>query len=186
MQFPLVRLPAAVRGRLLTVSLVATLGLWGVSLAAGAPLMTAEAPAGIVSFELAGTLEQAEAMLNSWDDYREKLAAFLLGFDYLFLVAYATFFALACLTAGEAARAAGSRLAALAIPLAWGQWLAAGLDALENFALLWVVFDSTWSGWPPLAWFAASLKFALIGIALIYTIWGMGLRTMEDFLGRSV
>lgn len=186
MQFPLERLPAKVRGRLLTVSLVATLGLWGISLAAGAPLITAEAPAGMISFELAGTLEQAEAILDSWDEYKEKIAAFLLGIDYVFLLAYSTFFALACMTAGDAARIAGSRLYALAIPLAWGQWLAAGLDAVENVALLAALFGSLWAGWPPVAWFAASLKFALIGIALIYTIWGMGLRTMEDFLGRSV
>ena len=186
MQYPLARLPSAVRGRLLTVFLVGTLGLWGISLLAGAPLTTPQAPAGIVSFELAGTMEHARAIMASWGERQRLLAAFGLGLDYLFLITYSTFFGLACLSAGEAARAAGSRLAPLAVPLAWGQWLAAALDAVENSALISLVLGSTWATWPPVAWFCASFKFALIVTALIYIIWGTGLRTMEEFLGRRL
>jgi hypothetical protein len=50
----------------------------------GKPLMTPEAPAGIVSFELAGTNAQAQLILDL--DMRAKLFAALMGFDYLYML----------------------------------------------------------------------------------------------------
>lgn len=185
MQYPLARLSVAARGRLLTIFLVGTLALWAISWLTGASLTTDAAPAGIISFELAGTVEHAEAIMQSWEMREHVLAAFGLGLDYLFLIAYSTFFGLACLAAGDAARAGGSKMSILAIPLAWGQWVAGGLDAVENVALISLLTGSNWPSWPPLAWFCSSFKFALIGAALIYIVWGAGLRTLADFLTRD-
>ncbi|HWI52566.1 MAG TPA: hypothetical protein VNT01_10550 [Symbiobacteriaceae bacterium] len=185
MQYPLARLSGTIRGRLLTIFLVGTLALWAVSWLMGAHLTTNAAPAGIISFELAGSLDHAQAIMRSWDMREHIMAAFGLGLDYLFLIAYSTFFGLACLSAGDAAKAVGSHMSVLAIPLAWGQWLAAGLDAVENVALVSLLLGSTWPTWPPVAWFCSSFKFALIGAALIYIVWGAGLRTLEDFLTRD-
>lgn len=53
------------------------------------PLCTAEAPWGIVSLELAWSSAGAGRILDSWDDNARLHAAFSLGFDYLFLCAYA-------------------------------------------------------------------------------------------------
>jgi hypothetical protein len=178
------RLPAHARGRLLTLFLVATFAVWGVSLLVNAPLTTRMAPSGIVSFEIAGTLERAHAILQSWGERERLLAAFGLGLDYLFLCTYSTFFALACYSAGEAARAVGSRMASLSGPLAWAQWIAAGFDAVENMALLFLLLGETSQFWPALASWCASVKFALIGAGLIFIIWGTGLRTLEELLGR--
>lgn len=185
MQYPLARFPAQLRGHLLTLFLIGTLALWAVSFIAGNHLATAEAPAGIISLEMAGTADRVDAILESWGARERLLAAFSLGLDYLFLVTYSTFFGLACISAGEAARTAGSRLAALADLLAWGQWLAATLDATENVALLYELLGSLWPAWPLIAFYCSSFKFALIGAGLIYVIWGIGLRTMEDFLNHS-
>ena len=56
------------------------------------PLITPEAPNGIISFELAKTLEQSQAMLSSWDNNAKINAGISLGIDYLFLFFYADFF----------------------------------------------------------------------------------------------
>jgi hypothetical protein len=181
------RLQAHTRGRLLTLFLVATFAIWGVSLLVNAPLTTRTAPSGIVSFEVAGTLDRASAILQSWGERQRLLAAFGLGLDYLFLCTYSTFFALACYSAGEAARAVGSRMASLSTPLAWGQWVAALFDAVENAALLLLLLGEAARPYlAEIASFCASVKFALIGAGLIFIIWGTGLRTLEELLGRRI
>lgn len=186
MSSPLERLPAPLRGRLLTLLLLGTFLVWGVSLLLNAPLTTREAPSGVISLEVAGTLDRARAILQSWDGRQQIFAAFALGLDYLFLFLYGNFFALACIYAGEAARTAGSRLASLAVPLSWGQWAAAGFDMIENALLLSLLLGSEVALWPELASLLASCKFALIGAGLIFIMWGTGLRTMEELLeGRS-
>jgi hypothetical protein len=64
---PLHRLSASTQKRALPPLIIATLALTAVLQVIGRPLQTAAAPLGIVSFELAGTLAAAQAMLASWD-----------------------------------------------------------------------------------------------------------------------
>ena len=53
---------------------------------------------GIVSFECAKTLDQSLQILQSWEEADVIIyAALSLGIDYLFLVAYGSFFALSVL-----------------------------------------------------------------------------------------
>lgn len=54
----------------------------------GGPLNIPAAPAGIISFEFAGSSAVATEMMDSWGEHGRALAAVSLGIDYLFLVAY--------------------------------------------------------------------------------------------------
>lgn len=140
----------------------------------GKPLVTAQAPYGIVSFELAGTPAQAQLILDSWDARAKQYAAFGLGFDYLFMLAYSAAIGLGCLLAAGVIRGRGWPLASLGVLLAWGMWLAALLDAVENFALLQLLLAGTSNGgWPAVARLCAVLKFGLIFLGLVYVMYGL-------------
>jgi hypothetical protein len=135
----------------------------------GAPLQTADAPAGIVSYEFSGNSEGANTILNSWDNRARQYAALNLGLDYLFMPAYSTAIALAAIWVGQAI---GGRSQSFAVWLAWGQWLAALLDATENVALLKMLLDTTAAPWPQLAYWCAAVKFALIFLGLLFVLAG--------------
>ncbi|OGO35210.1 MAG: hypothetical protein A2W35_10910 [Chloroflexi bacterium RBG_16_57_11] len=140
----------------------------------GKPLITPEAPAGIVSFELAGTISQAQIILDSWDGQAKLFAAFSLGFDYLYMVAYAVAIGLGCVLASLVIGERGWPFGGLGAPLAVCLWVAAGFDALENLALSVVLLGgATAEAWPALARICALVKFSLILIGLVYLIYGL-------------
>jgi len=152
--------------------LVLTLLLMIVLNVVGAPLSTDAATNGIVSFELAGSVSQAHRIIDSWDNATRIRAAFSLGLDFLFLVAYSTTIALACAWAAGVIRARGWPLASAGILLAWGQWLAALLDAVENTALVIILFGSVTEPWPQIARWCAVFKFVLVLSGLVYAAFG--------------
>lgn len=168
MTHPLTQLSRPARARMLTWTVLLTIALMAALQRVGAPLENHAAPFGIVSFELAKTVFAAGGILASWDETARLYAAFGLGLDYLFLIAYSTSLALGCLWAGEVLGVRGNGLAQLAPWLAWGQWLAALLDALENAALLVVLIGPAASPWPWIAWACAVPKFVLIAAGLLY------------------
>jgi hypothetical protein len=119
----------------------------------GAPLTTASAPRGIVSFEFAGSLES---------------------------VLYSTTIGLACLWSGGILAARKWSLAALGEPLAWGQWFAALLDIVENIALMVVLVTFVQAGHihdlvPRITQIVAGIKFTLVFLGLTYTFLGVNL-----------
>ena len=115
------------------------------------PLRTAAAPYGIVSFELAGDVSTAHAILDSWDGRARSAAGVGLGLDYLFLALYSTTLALACRRIAHRFVLRGSALAAVGHALAWGQWAAAACDGAENFALIRMLLDGAHAPWPSVA-----------------------------------
>ena len=140
-----------------------------------APLKTTAAPAGIVSYELAGTAPAAQAILQSWDAQARVYAGVSLGLDYLFIPAYATAIGLGCVIVARGLRL-GIRARRVGRLLAWGMVLAALADALENGALLRLLLSAEASApWPSVARAAALTKFALLGAGLVYA-GGVGLR----------
>jgi hypothetical protein len=159
--------------RLFVALLVLTLGVAGALRSLDDALRTADAPNGIVSFELAGSAERAGRILASWNEDARVRAAFGLGLDFLFLVLYSTTIAWACLWAAKQLRGAGP-LAALGVPLAWGQWCAALLDAVENVALWALLVGPVTAPWPRLAQVCAIPKFALVFAGLLYAAIGAG------------
>ena len=64
--------------------------------AVDAPLKTTAAPQGIVSYELAGNVVEAQRILDSWNPTARLYAAFSLGLDTLYMPAYAIAIGLAC------------------------------------------------------------------------------------------
>lgn len=170
MRHPLAAVPDGRRRGVFLAVLATTLAVMGVMGALDGPLRTSAAPQGMVSLELAGDAARAERILDSWGARGRRMAALSLGLDVLFLVLYATANALACLWAGRVL--APRALARLATPLAWGQWLAGGLDAVENAALAVVLVDGPEGPWPALARAAAVPKFALVAMGLLYAALG--------------
>ncbi len=136
------------------------------------PLRTPAAPWGIVSFELAGSMDKAQAMIDSWDEHARLSAAFGLGLDYLFMVLYATTIALACLWSAQVYGELGWWLVDLGGLLAWGVWLAALLDGIENISLWQLLKGPVSDPWPSIARWCASIKFVLIAFSMIYGIAG--------------
>ncbi len=114
----------------------------------GRPLQTAAAPQGIVSYELAGDPATTQAILDSWGPNARVHAGFSLGLDTLFMPLYAATIALSCLWGAGAFRRRRWPLVALGRPLAWGVWLAALCDVVENIALWRLLVGPVAVPWP--------------------------------------
>jgi hypothetical protein len=133
------------------------------------PLTTPVAPQGIVSLELAGTEANARTIIQSWDAAAREHAVFSVWLDYLFLLTYSTAISLGCLWAASQVRER-RWLASVGLYLAWLQWLAALLDAIENVGLLNMLGGRTAQPWPLIAQWFAIPKFLLIALGLIYAL----------------
>lgn len=121
----------------------------------------------IIKFEL-----NARQVIESWDSIDKMWAAFSLGLDFLFLVIYSTTLSLACLWVANRLQNSDLILANIGFLLAWGQWLAALLDVIENIALLKILFNPVTTALTQTAkWFAIG-KFFLIILGLVYVIVG--------------
>jgi hypothetical protein len=149
-----------------------TIALMAVFLVTGAPLTTDAAPYGVVSFEVAGSVENARTIIESWDANAQLRAAFGLGLDYLFMVAYASTIAFGCGIAANQLRKQEWPLAKWGSLLAWGVIMAALLDAIENIALTILLWGNLSSPWPEIARWCAIFKFSLIFIGIVYVIYG--------------
>jgi hypothetical protein len=179
MRHPLEALQGAARRRTFLALLALDLVLAGALGAVDRSLRTEGAPSGIVSFELAGSSSSARRVVESWDADARVQAGFSLGLDYLFLVVYSTTIALACLWVADTLRPRHGRAASLGVWLAWGQWAAAALDAVENAALLATLLGPTDRPWPELARACALPKFALVLTGLTFTALGGALAAIR-------
>lgn len=72
----------------LRTTLIAALMLLVTLVLVNQPLQTGSAPQGIVSFQMAGTADQAHAILRSWRSSGEVWAQVSLWLDFLFIPAY--------------------------------------------------------------------------------------------------
>jgi hypothetical protein len=169
MHHPLDFIPGATQKKVFFALLALTLGLFGVFRWLDAPLRTPAAPNGIVSFELAGTPEQAESIIQSWDARARLFAAFGLGLDYVFMPAYALTISLGVLMA---LRKHSGVFSGIGIYVGWGALLAALLDAIENIALWRLLAGISTPFCPRVAAVAATIKFALIMLGLLFALAG--------------
>jgi hypothetical protein len=159
-------IPERVRPRFFAVALLLTLAVLVALQRLGAPLRTAAAASGIVSFELAGTLSAAQEILRSWGVQGEKSAGINLGLDYLFLFAYAASIGLACILVADKFRG-DSPIRVVGVLLSWALIVAATLDGIENYALISLLLGSINAALPALARSAALVKFALVFLGLM-------------------
>ena len=114
---------------------------------------------GIVSFELARTLERSDAILRSWSPDARATALLIQGFDYLYLLLYPAWLSLA---AGRLGVRLGGAWRPAGAVTAWLVLLAAPLDAVENYALIEQLLHGADAWHAGLAWGCAVPKFALI------------------------
>jgi hypothetical protein len=168
---PFQQIPAQNRRPIFLVSLITTLLIMFILNVLGAPLQTEQTPAAIVSYEFAGDVPTAQAMLDAWDGRAKIYAGFNLGFDYLFMAAYSTTIALGMVWTADALQLKGTTLSAVLL-LAWSQWPAALLDAVENAALLVMLFNQPADPWPQIAFWCAAFKFALVLAGIFVTLAG--------------
>jgi hypothetical protein len=169
MSHPLDFIPSPSRKKIFLSLLALTLVLVGAFRFLDAPLRNPVSPSGIVSFELAGTVEKANTIMESWDSRAQLFAAFGLGFDYLFLVVYGLTISLGVLMA---ASKHGGKFEKAGAYVGWGVLAASLFDALENLAL-WRLL----SGWaaphcPAVAAISAKVKFFLLALGLGFAFVG--------------
>ena len=169
MLHPLDFLPNKNRKPIFWAFLVWTLILFAVFRPLGAPLTNSAAPSGIVSFELARTPVNAQAMIDSWDARGQLYAAFGLGFDFLFMPVYALALCLGSLLA--AGRHPGP-FAKLGAWIGWGAFTAAIFDAVENIGLWNSLLGHAQSAWPAVSFWCACFKFGLIILGIFYGLVG--------------
>jgi len=150
-----------------------------------APLKTAAALAGIISYEFARDLEGARRILDSWGPEARVYAGLSLGLDYLFMLSYAGALGLGCVLVARRLGRWSRGLAALGVVLSWGQWLAALLDATENYALIRLLLGSARALWPALASGCALTKFLLVGAGILFIGVGGILSLLRRGTGRS-
>jgi len=176
MHHPLENIRSSVRDRMIIPLIGLSLLLFMALNLAGQPLVTPAAPFGIVSFELARNVTQAQTILNSWDEAAQLRAAFSLGLDYLFIPLYAITLTLTCLWAvrfQRERRRFPTWLVTIGLPgviLAWTQSLAAGLDIIENIALARMLFSVVTPPWPQIASLCATIKFSLVATGIVYSL----------------
>jgi hypothetical protein len=138
--------------------------------------MKAAGGPGIVPFEVAGNQERAREILAQWGPEGRSAARASLVIDYPFLLAYASFYALACTAlAGALGRRGFGWLSSVGMRLAWGALAAGAFDAVENAALLGVLAtDGSGALAATARWFAVG-KFTLTTLVILYVLGGLGL-----------
>lgn len=176
MTHPLERIKPERRGYYFYPLLAATVLIMLAMNLIGLPLNTPSAPSGIVSFEVAATPSRAQVILDSWGEAARVRAAFIQGLDFLFPWVYSTAIGLGCILAGGVLRHRNWPLAGLGGWLAWGLWLGALFDYIENIALVALLLGPVVSPWPQIAWVCAVVKFAMIFLGLAYALFGLAAR----------
>ena len=121
----------------------------------------------IVDFEFSRSVERANVILKAWNEVAKIQAGFSLGLDFLYIPIYSTTIALACVWAAN--KLGGNPVwHNVGMLFAWGQWLAALLDCVENYALLMMLQGTVADPYPALAALCATIKFSLILLGLAF------------------
>ncbi|WP_337171661.1 hypothetical protein [Gemmatimonas aurantiaca] len=142
----------------------------------GAPLKLPEAPAGIVSFELAFSAARATHIVDAWRGQNLlETARVHLGIDVAFLLVYPwCFFTGIRLLQTVEQRHGPSRFCDLGHVLAWLVLLCTPLDGLENLLLWQTITSGATPARALLAGTAATFKFLLVVAALLWCLTAVG------------
>lgn len=128
----------------------------------GGPLKTDAAPSGIVSFELAGKLSLAQAMVQSWGQLGQVYAGLNLGFDFVYIITYVIAIGLGCVIVARRV------FPSIGIILAWAMFAAGLFDCIENYNLIQILLGLGQETNAMLAQWCAMVKFTIIGLGLAY------------------
>jgi hypothetical protein len=147
------------------------------------PLKNEVAPKGIVSFELAGSLQNSIDVLNSWDANAKLYAGLSLGFDYLFMLMYSLL--LFVLIKYVTSKFTKKSVVKFGNFLAIAMLLAGIFDAIENYSLIQLYLGNLEQIFSTVAYYSANLKFSLIGIGLLYIIIGYSYFSRIKFMKKK-
>ncbi len=126
----------------------------------------------MLAFEL--NAGRAPEIFESWDEATKATLRTALLWDYLFIFIYPAALATSCFIAGRFLESKNF------LPIKYGliimclQFVAAMLDAAENFALLKVLRGPIESPWPQTAKWCATFKFGFIIVGIAYVTLGIG------------
>jgi len=140
---------------------------------------------GILTFELTGGQDRADEILAEWGEDGRDAARESLWIDFGFLLSYGAFLTLALIATRDLARDRGwRRLASIGgVVVSFGA-LGAAFDALENTYLL-LTLDGAGAAFPLLATIFASIKFALLAVAIAYLLVGLAMRLRRPAVSAS-
>lgn len=131
------------------------------------PLKTDAAPLGIISFEFARTLEVSRAMLASWNAEAVHHAFLIQGLDFLYLLLYPAWFALAAQLLARGLTPKWKKPAQIIGGLVL---LCAPLDAVENIGLILQLLGGPESSYAALAYYCAMPKFLFVIMAAVFVL----------------
>lgn len=146
---------------ILTILVLITLDRNGIS------QKTKEAPLGIISLELANA-ENAEKIVNSWQNKAREDAFLNLGVDYLFLFLYSISLSLACNLLAKSFELGW--LKNLGLGLSVISLLPAVLDAVENYAIIQMLKTGVYQPWANVSRFSAIPKFSIVAASSLYVL----------------
>ncbi len=134
-------------------------------------LITERSPNGIISFELAKESYIVAKMIHEWDATAKIAAGLSMGFDFLFLIIYASFISFLILKINKYLFL-NSNEKSLGRVFVGIPFLAAFFDIIENIALIKLLLGDIQSKWSLQAYYAAVIKFGLLIIAIVYILIG--------------
>lgn len=135
-------------------------------------LTTDSCPNGIISFELAKELTNAQEMINSWDVKGKIAAGISVGFDYLYLVVYSSFINILIFRIKESLKVKVTYYL-MGKYIIYGVFIAAIFDGIENLGLIQLLLGNEIQFWVSIAYYFAVIKFSLLATAILYLICGV-------------
>lgn len=170
MRHPFERLTPGAFRALYAVAWLGTIGVGAVLQHYGLIYSAQTGPNGetydVIAFEFAATPERMQAVFDTWGDEGMRAARVQTVVDCAFPFFYASLIAAGIVALYGAGMSPGWTKAGRL--LAWGQFKAAGLDLVENAALLGALYGGAVSPFPQIAAGAAAVKFILIGLGVAY------------------
>lgn len=149
-------------------ALLATIAISIYFLTIGSVLEHAEAPFGILSFELIWNQAGWERVVGPWSELALTRAMAITWYDYFFLICYGTAAAALSLTLGKMVACRFPACGTLGRMSAWLAWIAAACDALENTLSLKLLYDRPTQPWIFLMSLFATIKFGLLVVVLLF------------------
>lgn len=134
-------------------------------------LITQSSPNGIVSFELAKDSYLSAEMINAWDSRARTAAGMSMGFDFLFLLIYASFLSMLIFIIGERLFVKPNKNV-LKNVLILSPFIAAFFDVAENFSLIQLLMGDIEQKWSLTAYYAATIKFGILFFVIGYILVG--------------
>ncbi|MEN8125304.1 MAG: hypothetical protein ABFR32_09240 [Bacteroidota bacterium] len=134
-------------------------------------LITEVSKNGIVSFELAKDISSSVQIMNAWDNIAKSAAGLSLGFDFFFLIIYASFLAMLMFKVSNQ-QFKKSNYHHLKNIIIISPFIAAFFDVLENIALIKLLLGDLQQIWSTMAYYFAIVKFGLLIIIISYIVIG--------------